>query len=212
MGDFDDALARDRVIAVVRAPSYGDGGAIAAGLAAGGIGIVEITLTGSNALEAITRAAEVEDALVGAGSIRTVEQAHRAIDAGARFVVSPARVAALARAELGVPVVLAGYTPTEIVEAFELTGGPVKIFPAATGGLAHLRAVAAPLPDIPLMPSGGVDAANAADFLRAGAVAVNVGSSLCHVPAVVDGDAAELERRASELRRAIDDGVAAGPA
>ncbi|MTV27088.1 2-dehydro-3-deoxyphosphogluconate aldolase [Nitriliruptoraceae bacterium ZYF776] len=210
---FEDALQRDRAVAVVRAPQYGDGAAIAAGLAEGGIGTVEFTLTGANALEAIERAAEVPGAFVGAGSVRSVEQGRRAVDAGARFLVSPARVAALAHADLGVPVVLAGWTPTELVEAFALTGGPVKLFPVSTGGLAHLKAVAAPLPDVPLLPSGGIDAGNAAAYLAAGAVAVNLGSSLCHVPAVVDGDAAELRRRAQLVRDAIDrgpDGEVAG--
>lgn len=204
---FFRRLAEERVIAVLRAPTYGDGAAIAGGLLSGGVGILEFTLTGANALDAISQArSKTPDAMVGAGSVLTAEAARRAVDAGAQFLVSPAMVAEVATADLGVPVVLAGHTPTEILNAYKLTGGPVKLFPAMLGGVDYLRAVAAPMPDVPLMPSGGVTSENLHDFLAAGAVAVNVGSSLCPVAALREGDAEELQRRARDLRRSIDEG------
>ena len=100
-------------------------------------------------------------------------------------------------------MVLGAFTPTEILEAYRLTGGPVKLFPSSIGGVAYLRAVAAPMPHVPLMPSGGVDETNLGEFLAAGAVAVNLGSSLCPVAAVTNGDADELERRAVRAHRAV---------
>jgi GntR family transcriptional regulator len=194
-----EVLRRDRCVAVVEVPRFGDGATIAAALAAGGVSVVEFALTGENALKALTEAGSVAGVLVGAGGVRTAEQARRAVEAGARFLVAATRSEQL-RAD--VPVVLAGHTPTEVLEAYELTGGPVTLFPAQTGGPAHVRAVAAALPEVPLLPFGGVDAGNAAEFLAAGALAVRVG------PARWDGDAAELERWANSLRRALD---GAGP-
>jgi len=205
VGDqFAERLAAERVVAVLRAPRYADGAVIARALAAGGVSLVEFNLTGANALEAIEQARRgAPEAFVGAGSILSADDARRAVDAGAQFLVCPAGVAEVARAGLGVPVVLGAFTPTEILEAYRLTGGPVKLFPSSIGGVAYLRAVAAPMPHVPLMPSGGVDETNLGEFLAAGAVAVNLGSSLCPVAAVTNGDADELERRAVRAHRAV---------
>jgi len=202
---FGARLRQDRVVAVVRAPRYADGRIIADGLAAGGVSIVEFTLTGENALEAIEQARALEGVVVGAGSVLDAATARRAVEAGAQFVVSPARIPEVARAVSTVPVVLAGFTASEVLEAHRLTGSPVKLFPASLGGPAYVRALATPMPHLPLMPSGGVEASNAAGYLRAGAVAVNVGGKLCPVEAVASGDAAELTRRAAELRKALDE-------
>lgn len=202
---FRQRLDIGRVVAVVRAPSYGDGGAIADALVEGGIELVEFTLTGSDALSVIEHARRLGNAVVvGAGSVLTPQDARRAVDAGAQFLVSPARISGVVRAAGAVPVVLGAFTPSEVIEAHALTDGPVKLFPAASGGTSHLSALAGPLPHVPLMPSGGVDADNVADWLAAGAVAVNAGSSLCPVDAVLSGDWAELTRRARRLRSAVD--------
>lgn len=202
---FREQLAAERIVAVVRAPRYRDGAVIAGALADGGVPLVEFALTGADALEAITQARSgASEVLVGAGSVLSVEDARRAVDAGAQFLVCPAGCAGVARAGLGVPVVLAGYTPTELLEAYRLTGGPVKLFPVSAGGAAYLRAVRAPMPEVPLMPSGGIDESNLGEFLAAGALAVNLGSSLCPVDAVLAGDAAELRRRAVRARRAVE--------
>lgn len=204
---FLERLHAEQAVAVVRAPRYGDGGTIASGLAEGGVSIVEFTLTGENALEAIEQArASAPDALVGAGSIKTIDDARRAVEAGAQFLVSPARLRELAAVDFGVPVVLAGLTPSEVIEAHRLTrGGPVKVFPASVGGPSYLRALAAPMPDIPLMPSGGIDADNLGEFLAAGAMALNLGTSLCPVDAVESADAKVLRERAAQVRRSIDE-------
>lgn len=208
---FGERLRRDKVVAVVRAPRYGDGRLIAEALAAGGVGVVEYTLTGANALQAIEQARRSDAAVVGAGSVLDAASGRRAIDAGAQFIVCPANVADVARLSSEVPVVLAGLTPSEVLEAHRLTKAPVKIFPASLGGPGYIKALAAPMPHIPLMPSGGVDRSNVADYLRAGAVAVNVGGPLCPPAAVEAGDARELTRRATELMRALQDSVVEGP-
>jgi GntR family transcriptional regulator len=205
--EFGRRLLRDRVVAVVRAPRYGDGRLIAEALAAGGAGVVEYTLTGVNALEAIEQARRSDAAVVGAGSVLDAASGRLAIDAGAQFIVCPARAADVAELSSEVPVILAGITPSEVLEAHRLTQAPVKVFPASIGGPGYLKALAAPMPHIPLMPSGGVDSTNVADYLRAGAVAVNVGGPLCPPAAVEAGDAAELTRRATELMRTVREAV-----
>lgn len=202
---FAGQLERDKVVAVVRAPRYGDGAVIAEALRDGGVRMIEFTLTGSNAYEAIEQARAVSGVTVGVGSVLDLGSARRAVEAGAQFIVCPAEVPELAGAFDDIPVVMAGFTPSEVLRAHRLTGGPVKLFPASAGGPGYVRAVRAPMPNIPLMPSGGVDASNLAEYLAAGAVAVNIGSPLCPVDAVSSADAAELTRRASRVRAAIDE-------
>jgi 2-dehydro-3-deoxyphosphogluconate aldolase/(4S)-4-hydroxy-2-oxoglutarate aldolase len=205
MQSFIDELRREMVVAVVRAPHYGDGHAIAEALRRGGIRLVEFTLTGSNALDAIERASGADGVLVGAGTVLDVASARRAVEAGARFIVCPAEIAEVAAAITDVPVVLAGLTPSEILRAHHLTGGPVKLFPASAMGPSYIRAIRAPLSHVPLVPSGGVDASNLGDYLAAGAMAVNVGTPLCPVDAVTTVDATELTRRAALVRAAISE-------
>jgi 2-dehydro-3-deoxyphosphogluconate aldolase/(4S)-4-hydroxy-2-oxoglutarate aldolase len=205
MQSFIDELRREMVVAVVRAPHYGDGRAIAEALRDGGIRLVEFTFTGSNVLDAIERAGSAEGVIVGAGTVRDAASARRAVEAGARFIVCPAEIAEVAAAITDVPVVLAGLTPSEILRAHLLTGGPVKLFPASAMGPSYIRAVRAPLPDIPLVPSSGIDAANLGEYLDAGAVAVNIGAPLCPVEAVTTVDAEELTRRATLVRAAISE-------
>jgi 2-dehydro-3-deoxyphosphogluconate aldolase/(4S)-4-hydroxy-2-oxoglutarate aldolase len=102
------------------------------------------------------------------------------------------------------PVLLGGRTPTELYRAWTLTGAPVKLFPAQLDGPGYVRALRGPMPDLALLPSGGIDAGNAGEYLRAGAVAVNVGGALCPPDLLVAGDADELTRRARDLRAALD--------
>jgi 2-dehydro-3-deoxyphosphogluconate aldolase/(4S)-4-hydroxy-2-oxoglutarate aldolase len=101
-------------------------------------------------------------------------------------------------------VFLAGRTPTELYHAWSLTGAPVKLFPAQFDGPGYVRSVLAPMPDLAIMPSGGIDAGNAGAYLAAGAVAVNVGGALCPTDVLVAGDGDQLAERARQLRAAID--------
>jgi len=193
-------LATERAVAALSAPRYGDGAALARAVVAGGLGIVEFALTGSDALEAIRQArAGVPDALVGAGSVLSVDDAWRAVEAGAQFLVALACLPEVAAARLGVPLLLAGSTPSEVLEAHRLTHGPVTFFPAL-GGPAMLRMIAAALPQVPLVASGGVDEDNLADYLAAGAVAVRVSFA-----PVTAADTAAPEQRAARIRRVIQE-------
>jgi GntR family transcriptional regulator len=203
-GVFGEALRADRVVAVLRAPHYGHPRRLAVGLARGGVRIIEFTLTGANALDAIRAAREVPRVVVGAGSVLTPDDARRATAAGAAFLVCPIYAPDVVAAAGDVPVVLAGRTPTELYSAWSLTGAPVKLFPAKPDGPGYVRALLAPMPDLAIMPSGGVDAGNVGDYLRAGAVAVNVGGALCPPDLLAAGDGDELTARARRFRAAID--------
>jgi 2-dehydro-3-deoxyphosphogluconate aldolase/(4S)-4-hydroxy-2-oxoglutarate aldolase len=155
-------------------------------------------------LAAISAARE-GDAVVGAGTVLEADQARRAVEAGARFVVSPAclpELGAVCR-ELSVPLFLGAYTPTEIVAARRAGATAIKLFPAAVGGPEYLKQLRGPLPDVPFVPSGGIDGQSARAFLDAGAIAVYAGSSLAPPDLVAGGDHETIARRARAFVAAL---------
>jgi 2-dehydro-3-deoxyphosphogluconate aldolase/(4S)-4-hydroxy-2-oxoglutarate aldolase len=177
--DLAQALAAARVVAVLRAAR--EPARVIEAVVAGGIAVVEVTLDSPDA-EAVIAAASARhpDVLVGAGTVRTAADVDRAVRAGAAFCVAPATVeAALARAAAaGVPMVPGALTPTEIERAAALGAPVVKLFPGSLGGPGYVRELRGPLPGVPLLVTGGVDAGNARAYLDAGAIAVGAASSL----------------------------------
>ena len=171
-----------------------------------GIRSLEITLNTPGALTAIRRAGTRfgSDVTVGAGTVRTVADVDAAVEAGAAYLVSPHTDPALAsRAhELGAAYLPGAFTPTEIVAAWNAGAAAVKLFPARLGGPRYLRDLREPLPDIPIVPTGGVSAENAAEWFAAGAVAVGAGGSLIG-DALDGGDLSALAARASALVKAV---------
>lgn len=195
-----------RIVAVLRAGEATHLARVASALAAAGVRAIEFALTTPGALAALEAYAAVApaEACLGAGTVLTADQARAAIDSGARYLVTPAIVAevlavGVARA---VPVLAGALTPTEILHAHRQGASMVKVFPAALGGPAYLRSVRDPLPDVPLVPTGGVRLADAADYLAAGAVAVGTGSQLTG-DALRGGDLGELAARAKALVAAV---------
>jgi 2-dehydro-3-deoxyphosphogluconate aldolase/(4S)-4-hydroxy-2-oxoglutarate aldolase len=173
-----ERIRRERLVAVLR--RVDDVDARVAALAGAGVGVVEITLDDPDGLAAIERACGRGDVTVLAGTVRRVAQVDAAVAAGAAAVVSPGFLPAVVEraAELGVPAIPGALTPTEVDAAWSSGAAMVKLFPAGLGGPRYVRDVLAPLPDVPLLATGGVDASNARAFLDAGAVAVGVGSAL----------------------------------
>jgi 2-dehydro-3-deoxyphosphogluconate aldolase/(4S)-4-hydroxy-2-oxoglutarate aldolase len=213
--ELRSALAVRGVVAVLRARSAER--AVEAGwaLAAGGIRALEVTFTVPDAPAAIESLAAARDVLVGAGTVVTAAQAAAAVEAGARFIVSPhfdEEVLDAARA-LGVPAMPGVLTPTEVAKAARRCS-VVKLFPASLGGPTLLTALRGPFPALAVVPTGGVTAANLRDWLAAGALAVGAGTDLCPPEAVERGDGRALEARAAcymaSFAAARDDG--AGPA
>jgi 2-dehydro-3-deoxyphosphogluconate aldolase/(4S)-4-hydroxy-2-oxoglutarate aldolase len=168
---------------VIRASSADAAVAVVEALLQAGLTVAEITMTVPNAIDAIGAVAKRfgGKVLVGAGTVTDAETARRALDAGAAFIVTPCLVPAVIdvahRADIA--VLPGALTPTEVFEAFRLGGDMVKVFPVqAVGGVAYLRALRGPFPDIPLVPTGGVSLENIAEMFKAGAAAVGVGSEL----------------------------------
>ena len=180
-----ERIRSERLVAILRrAP---DMDARVAMLADAGVGVVEITLDSEDALGAIARTRGRGDLSVLAGTVRTAADVDAAVAVGAEAVVGPGTVpAVLERAgELGIPVIPGALTPTEIERAWTAGAAFVKLFPGALGGPGYVRDVLAPLADVPLIVTGGIDASNARAFLDAGAVAVGMGSPLGDDPAAI---------------------------
>lgn len=206
--DILRALRESKIVAIVRSPSSEELVHVARALAAGGIRTIEVTFTVPDAvsvLHAITR--ELGDSIVlGAGTVLDAETARLAILAGAQFIVAPntnEEVIRITRRYSKV-VIPGAFTPTEIVRAWEMGADLVKVFPAEIGGPAYIRALKAPLPHIPLMPTGGVNLQTAGDFLRAGASCLGVGAQLVEPRAVAEKNFAritELARQYSAIVR-----------
>ncbi|WP_052664513.1 bifunctional 4-hydroxy-2-oxoglutarate aldolase/2-dehydro-3-deoxy-phosphogluconate aldolase [Nitriliruptor alkaliphilus] len=207
--DQQSALAELRaagVIAVLRAPSADHAVRTVDALVAGGVTGVEITYSTPDACTAIERIATEygNDVQLGAGTVLTAGQARDAVAAGARFLVSPGTDPAVAEAMLdtGATVLLGALTPSEVMTAVRLGAHAVKVFPASLGGPTYLRSLRGPFPDVPLVPTGGVNVANIGDWLAAGAVAVGAGGELCSATAMAAGRWAEIEATARQFAEA----------
>ncbi|HMJ66717.1 MAG TPA: bifunctional 4-hydroxy-2-oxoglutarate aldolase/2-dehydro-3-deoxy-phosphogluconate aldolase, partial [Candidatus Binatia bacterium] len=166
----------------------------------GGIHALEVTLTVPNALKAIATARDRFGAKVvlGAGTVINAQMCRDAIAAGAEFIVSPImrpEIVTSAHA-MDRPVMLGAYTPTEAQAAHEAGADFIKIFPADRLGAAYIKALLAPLPHLRIVPTGGVDLETAPEFIRAGCVALGVGSSLLKPELIRNGDWKDLSRLA----------------
>ena len=205
MPPFLERVAAVPLVAILRAADAGRFLEVGRVLYEAGVRAVEVTLTSTGALEALgrLRAALPEDALLGVGTVRSAADTERAVDAGATYLVAPdlrPEVVAWAVAH-GVPVVPGALTPTEIAAAWAAGATAVKVFPAsAVGGPAYLEAVRAPLPEVPLVPTGGVGLGDIGAYLAAGAAAVGVGSPLLGDAGDPGGD---LDALAGRARRAV---------
>ena len=197
-------IKKTGVIPVVRANSADEAMRAIDAIREGGISILEITMTVPGAVKLIEQVANRyrNEALVGAGTVLDPETARACISAGAQFVVSPSlnlETIACCR-ELDTVVMPGALTPTEVVQAWTAGADFVKVFPAgAVGGASYIKALKAPLPQIELVPTGGVSLKTAAEFIRAGAAAVGVGADLVDIKAIREGQAALITARAKQF-------------
>jgi 2-dehydro-3-deoxyphosphogluconate aldolase/(4S)-4-hydroxy-2-oxoglutarate aldolase len=191
---MDKQKVRDRIIEigivpVVRASSAGEACVAADAVCQGGIPIVEITMTVPGAVDVIRELVKncASDVLIGAGTVLNPEAARRCLDAGAQFLVSPGLN--LKTVELAVregKLIMAGaLTPTEVITAWDAGADLVKIFPCGqVGGAKYIKALKGPLPQIPLVPTGGVNLSTAAEFIEADAAALGIGGELVQADAL----------------------------
>ncbi len=207
-GEVISRIADVGLIPVVRAGSSEEALRIVEAIRAGGVPILEITLTVPGALPVITKIVERfgDEVVVGAGTVLDAETARAAMLAGAQFIVSPAvnlRTIEICR-RYGVVVVPGALTPTEVVTAWQAGADLVKIFPAsALGGAKYLKALKAPLPQIELIPTGGVSLATAREFIEAGAFALGVGADLVDTKAIRAGQPEQLTESARAYVAAV---------
>lgn len=202
MSEIVERISALGVVPVIELGSVEQAEPLLEALSAGGLPSAEITLRTAAGIEAIPLLRRSHpDALVGAGTVRTAEQARRSIDGGAQFVVSPgfdAEVVAACR-ERGVPVLPGACTPTEITAAVRAGADLVKFFPAGVlGGVAFLKAIAGPFPDVRFVPTGGVTPDNLADYLRLPTVAACGGTWLAKRDMVAEGRFDRIEELARE--------------
>ena len=196
------------VIPVVRAQSADEAIAAIDAIREGGIPILEITMTVPGAVGVIEEVSRRygNEAVVGAGTVLDGETARTCILAGARFVVSPSlnlETIEVCR-RYGIAVMPGALTPTEVVQAWSAGADFVKVFPAgAVGGASYIKSLKAPLPQIELVPTGGVSLKTAADFIKAGASALGIGADLVDVQAIRDGKQSVITERAQEFVRIV---------
>jgi 2-dehydro-3-deoxyphosphogluconate aldolase/(4S)-4-hydroxy-2-oxoglutarate aldolase len=198
-------LHAEGLLAVIRADSATAAVRAGRALAAGGVRALEVAFTTPGAPAAIRELAADEELFVGAGTVLSAGQADDAIAAGAAFLVSPSLVDTVLDAgrEAGVLALPGALTPTEVVAA-AARADVVKLFPASLGGPGYLKALLAPLPELRIVPTGGVSAENVGAWLDAGAFALGAGGDLCPAAAIAAGDDEELTRRARGYRIALD--------
>jgi 2-dehydro-3-deoxyphosphogluconate aldolase/(4S)-4-hydroxy-2-oxoglutarate aldolase len=194
-------------VAVIRLADPGKLIKVAEAIHSGGISGIEITMTVPNAIKVIGEASrEIGDYMnVGVGSVLNAETARMAIDAGARYVVSPIfkkEIVEVAH-ERDIPAIPGAFTPTEIQTAYEAGADIVKVFPADVVGMAFFRGVLAPMPHLKLMPTGGVTLKNAGEWLKSGACAVGVGSALLDRKAIDSGKYQVLTENAKIMMESI---------
>jgi len=202
------------IVPVVRASSSEEAAAIAEAIREGGIPIVEITMTVPGAIKVIAELSKRygDEVLIGAGTVLDPETARSCIAAGAQFIISPAlNIQTIELCKLQRMAIFPGaLTPTEVVTAWDAGADAVKVFPcSAVGGANYLRALKAPLPDVKLVPTGGVSLATAKDFIAAGAWALGVGADLVNAKAIKAGDRESVVAAARSYVAAVREARAA---
>lgn len=209
----DQQLSRvlsSRIVAIIRAPSGELLVDVAEALLAGGIDVMEVTFTIPGAVRVLERVADKlgDRVLLGAGTVLDTETARAAMLAGAEFIVSPnTNLSVIEMCRRYDKAIMPGaLTPTEVVTAWQAGADIVKIFPSDIGGAKYLKALKGPLPQVRMMPTGGVTVETAESFLKAGACALGIGGSLVESQAVANGDfdrITSLARQFVEVVRGI---------
>ncbi len=211
--DNTQRLLSSGVVGIIRAPDGSRLVDVARALAAGGIDCLEVTFTVPKAHKVLEQVADAlgDKVLLGAGTVLDTETCRTAILAGAEFIVSPGTnldVIAMCRrySKLALPGAL---TPTEVITAWQAGADFVKVFPCDVLGPAHLKALRGPLPQVRMIPTGGVSLETAADFIKAGASALGIGSTLVEPKAVAAGDFGRIESLARQYVKIVQETRAA---
>jgi len=197
------AIEREGIVAVIRIKEPEKLRAVVDAIAEGGVRALEVTMTVPGAVDLIRELAPTLPAgfVVGAGTVLDADTVNRVVDAGAQFVVSPVFRRSVIQAchDRGGPAMPGCFSPTEILDAWEAGADVVKVFPATALGPGFFKDVRGPLPQVKMMPTGGVTLDNAGDWIRAGAIAVGVGTALLDAKAIASGDYRTLRVNAERI-------------
>ena len=196
-----DRIVEIGIVPVIRAASAKQARSAVEGVCAGGIPIVEITMTVPGAVELLATLSRTmgPEILLGAGTVLDAENARRCVDAGAQFIVSPGFDAeTVAFANRSNILILSGaLTPTEVITAWKAGSDFIKVFPCGcVGGAKYIKALKGPLPQIPMVPTGGVNLKTAPEFIEAGAAALGIGGELISASTLQSGDISEISESA----------------
>ena len=206
--DVFEQVKKLGLLAVIRGPSAELTVKIVDALIGGGVLGIEVTYTTPNAEDVVMTLAEKygERIVLGMGTLTNPEQAITAKKAGANFLVSPVCEVELVKSMVasGLLCMAGALTPTEVLQAYNLGVDIVKVFPGSLGGPAYIKALKGPFPYIPMMPTGGVDADNVADWFGVGVIAVGAGSKLCPSQLAKEGKFDEISKRAAEFVKIVD--------
>lgn len=185
-----EQLLATKIIAIIRLSSPASIFELAQALRKGGIKAIEITMGTPNALQEINKLSQIEGVIPGVGSVVDAKTAQAAIEAGAQFIVTPVSKPEVIKIshKYDKPILSGAMTPSEMLQAYEWGADVIKLFPAANFGLSYFNAVKAPMPHLPIMPTGGVTVENAAEWLANGAVCLGVGSTLVNKKLIEEGD------------------------
>ncbi len=200
-----EQLLATQIIAIIRLSESEPIFELSQALHRGGIKAIEITMGTPNALEEINKLTQIEGVIPGVGSVIDVKTAEAAIEAGAQFVVTPVskpEVIQIAH-QYDKPILSGAMTPTEILQAYEWGADVVKLFPAENFGLSYFKAVKAPMPHLPIMPTGGITVENAAEWIDNGALCLGVGSSLMNKKLIAARDFEGITALARAMTEAI---------
>ena len=210
--DFTENLRQDGIIAIVRVDDLSGAVPLVRALRRGGINIIEFTLTNPAAVDAVKAvrdgidASEQDGLVLGVGSVKTIQQAQQCLEGGAEFIVSPITNFDIINLcnDNEIPVFPGAYTPTEIYQAWEAGATAVKVFPARNLGAAYIKDILAPMPELKLIPTGGISEKNLAEYVKAGVLALGVGGSLVDTKAVAAGNWQVIENAATAVRQAFN--------
>ncbi len=195
------------LLAVIRGPSAELTIKMVEALVAGGVKGIEVTYSTPEAEKVVRNLSNTfgNQIILGMGTLTRAEQANQAQEAGASFIVSPVCEPGLVKSmlETGLLTMAGAFTPTEVLQAYNLGVDVVKIFPGSLGGPAYVKALKGPFPYIPMMPTGGVSASNVAEWFATGVVAVGAGSELCPPQLAKEGKFDEITRRAAEFVQVV---------
>ncbi len=203
--DLLQQLLATKIIAIIRLSNSEPVFELAQALFRGGVKAIEVTMGTPNALEEIHKLSQIEGVIPGVGSVIDPQTAKAAIEAGAQFIVTPVsrpEVIQMAH-QLDKPILSGAMTPTEILQAYEWGADIVKLFPAANLGATYFKAVKAPIPHVPIMPTGGITVENAADWIANGAVCLGVGSTLVNQNLITQRDYKSITSVAKAMTEAV---------